>query len=166
MFEGRVLSVCVDEVSMPDGSSAGREVVRHSGGVVVLAIWEGNLIMVRQYRHPAGCELLELPAGKLEPGEDPRECAIRELEEETGYRAARVIKLGSFYTSPGYSSELLHMYLAHGLTPTAQRLDPGEQLDVVYMPFDEAVTACLGGKIPDAKTALALLTYKNLYSQA
>jgi len=163
VFEGGVFSVRVDDVTMPDGSRAEREVVNHSGGVVILAILEGKVIMVRQYRHPAGAELLELPAGKLEPREDPKECAVRELEEETGYLASMVTKLGSFYASPGYSSEMLHLYLASGLEATAQRLDDGEHLEVVYVPYEEALGDCLNGKIQDAKTALALLIYKKLY---
>ena len=116
--------------------------------------------MVRQYRHPAGQHLLELPAGKLEKGEDPDRCAARELEEETGYRPQSVKKLGSFYPTPGYVSEILHLYLADELVPTKQNLDPGEFLDVIAMPLKDALAACFDGRIVDAKTALALLMYK------
>ena len=160
LFEGHVVSVHIDKVTLPDGSVAEREVVEHGGGVAILAIWQGKVLMVRQHRHPAGQELLELPAGKLEHGEDPRQCAIRELEEETGYLTSTVTRLGSFYATPGYTTEVLHLYLAHDLTPTAQNLDPGEFLDVIHMPLEDAYAACFDGRIADAKTALALLIYK------
>ena len=160
LFKGRILSLHLDKIKLPDGSVAKREVIEHGGGVAILAIYEGDVLMVRQYRHPAGQHLLELPAGKLEKGEDPDRCAIRELEEETGYRPQSVTKLGCFYPTPGYVSEILHLYLADGLVPTKQNLDPGEFLDVVTMPLEDALTACFDGRIVDAKTALALLMYK------
>lgn len=156
IYKGKILSLHLDEVRLPDGSTATREVVEHSGGVAVLALWEGEVLMVRQYRHPTGQYLLELPAGKLEPGEDPALCAIRELEEETGYRAGKVRRLGFFYATPGYVDEKLYLYTAEDLSPTAQHLDEGEFLDVVRMPLADALAACRDGRIIDAKTALAL----------
>ena len=157
VFNGKILDVYLDEIRLEDGRAASREVVEHHGGVVILAVVEGEVLLVRQYRHPAGQSLLELPAGKLEKGEDPAACALRELEEETGYRAATLRDLGRFYATPGYSSEIFYLYQAQNLTQTAQRLDPDEFLEVERLPLKEALTACTDGRIKDAKTALALM---------
>ena len=157
VFNGKILDVYLDEVRLEDGRAASREVVEHNGGVVILAVVDGAVLFVRQYRHPAGQSLLELPAGKLEKGEDPAVCAIRELEEETGYKAAALRDLGRFYATPGYSSEMLYLYEAQELTQTAQRLDPGEFLEVERLPLKDALAACTDGRIIDAKTVLALL---------
>lgn len=157
IYSGKILKLYLDEVELPDGNIASREVVEHGGGVVILASADGeNLLLVRQYRHPVGKELLELPAGKLEAGESPADCAVRELEEETGYRAEKVWELGRFYPSPGYTSEMQYLYAAEGLTPTAQHLDEGEAIDVVTLPIAEALAACRDGRIQDSKTALAI----------
>ena len=161
MFNGRVVDVYLDKVATPEGKQINREVVEHSGGVVTLAIVEGQVLLVRQYRHPAGQSLLELPAGKLEKGEDPAECAARELEEETGYRPERVYELGRFYASPGYLGEIFYLYVAENLTPTAQNLDPDEELSIERLPLEDALAACFDGRIVDAKTALTLLLYAN-----
>ena len=159
LFKGRVLTLHLDKIRMPSGKEAEREVAEHGGGVVILALVGGDVLFVRQYRHPAGQALLELPAGKLEKGEDPAQCAARELEEETGYRPGSVRSLGSFYASPGYCTEILHLYAAEQLTATAQNLDHDEELEVVRLPLDDAVAACFDGRIVDSKTALALLIY-------
>jgi len=116
--------------------------------------------MVRQYRQPAGAHLLELPAGKVEAGEDPAVSAARELEEETGFRPGSVRELGRFYATPGYCSEIFYLYAAENLIPTAQKLDEDELLDVERLPFHDAVDACFDGRIIDAKTALTLLLFK------
>jgi ADP-ribose pyrophosphatase len=157
IYSGRILKLHLDEVELPEGKTVSREVVEHGGGVAILASADGvNLLLVRQYRHPVGRELLELPAGKLEAGESPAACAMRELEEETGYRAKQVRQLGCFYPSPGYTSEALYLYAAQGLVPTAQHLDEDEMLSVVTLPISEALAACRDGRILDAKTALAI----------
>ena len=160
LYNGKVVALYLDRIRMEDGNEAMREVVEHSGGVVILALLKGEVLMVRQYRHPAGRSLLELPAGKLEKNEDPAVCAARELEEETGYRPGSVRELGRFYATPGYCSEIFYLYAAENLTQTAQRLDPDELLSVERIPFDDAIAACFDGRIIDAKTALALLLYK------
>jgi len=159
LYNGRIIDVYLDKVTTPEGKQVSREMVEHSGGVVALAVLGGDVLFVRQYRHPAGQRLLELPAGKLEKGEDPAECAARELEEETGYRPAKVHQLGRFYATPGYCSEIFYLYVAEDLTPTAQRLDPDEVLSVERLPLEDALSACFDGQIIDAKTALALLLY-------
>ena len=160
IYKGKVLTLHRDEVLLQNGAQAYREVVEHSGGVAILAMTGGNVLLVRQFRYPAGREMLELPAGKLNPGEDPKVCAARELEEETGCKPGKLRRLGSFYASPGYTSEILHLYLAEELTRTSQKLDADELLSVVAMPFQDALAACADGRISDAKTALALLIFK------
>ena len=157
LYNGKILKLHLDQVEIEGGKVTSREVVEHGGGVAILASADGgNLLLVRQYRHAAGQALLELPAGKLELGEDPAACARRELEEETGFRAERVWELGHFYASPGYTSELLYLYAADGLAPTAQHLDEDEVLSVVTLPISDALAACRDGRIRDAKTALAI----------
>jgi len=161
LYNGKIVDVYLDMIRQPDGKEVPREVVEHSGGVITLAIDEGDVLFVRQYRHPTGKELLELPAGKLEKGEDPAECAARELEEETGFRPGSVRELGRFYATPGYGSEIFYLYHAEDLTPTAQNLDPDELLDIVRIPYADAIAACMDGRIIDAKTALTLLLLEN-----
>jgi ADP-ribose pyrophosphatase len=158
IFKGRIITVRKDEVELIDGRRAEREVVHHNGGVAVLALDEDmNVLFVRQFRYPYGEVLLELPAGKLEPGEDPLAAGLRELEEETGYAAGRYESLGQCYPTVGYCDEVLHLYLASDLTKTAQNLDEDEFLSVEKIPFDKAVALCLDGTIKDAKTVVAVL---------
>ncbi len=158
IYDGKILSLSRCTVELENGRTTFREVVRHHGGVCVAALdSEERLLMVRQFRFPAGEELLELPAGKLEKGEEPMACGFRELEEETGHTAARLIPLARMLPTPAYCTEVIHIYRAEGLTPTRQHLDPGEFLSVERVPFDEAVAMVLDGKIPDAKTQLGIL---------
>jgi ADP-ribose pyrophosphatase len=158
IYEGRVVNLRRDRVELADGSTATREVVEHSGGVAVLALDEAdNVFMVRQFRYGIGRETLEIPAGKRERGEDPRLCGLRELEEETGHVAGRFKAFGSVDPTPAYDSEVIHLFLAEDLRPTAQRLDPGEFLSVERIPFAEVVALCLSGDITDAKTLAAVL---------
>jgi ADP-ribose pyrophosphatase len=165
-FSGRVFNVEVHAVTLPDGTSSRREIVRHNGGACVLALdSQMGVAMVRQYRKAFDCELLEIPAGKLEAGEDPLDCARRELSEETGLTAARFHLLTTFYPSPGYSSEILHIYLATGLTPGQAHLDHGEFLSCQTCPLDELLDRVDRGEIRDAKTIIALtLTARRLNS--
>ena len=157
IFDGRIVRLRIDTLTMPGGGTADREICGHDDAAAVVAIDpDDQIVLVRQYRHPVGRELLELPAGKLEAGESPAACAMRELEEETGYRAKQVRQLGCFYPSPGYTSEALYLYAAQGLVPTAQHLDEDEMLSVVTLPISEALAACRDGRILDAKTALAI----------
>ena len=158
LYRGRIINLRNDEVILPNGKPAGREVVEHPGGVCVAALTDRDeLLFVRQYRHPYEEILLELPAGKLEPGEDPLVCGKRELEEETGYTAARYRFLGQLYPSPGYCAEIIHMYLATGLSPSRMHPDEDEFLEPVRLPLKEAVCRILNGEIKDAKTQAAVL---------
>lgn len=158
IYHGRVFDIHRDRVRLSDGSEAGREVVEHSGGVCIAAVDEArNICLVTQFRYPLGEETLEVPAGKLEPGEDPLVAAVRELGEETGYTAENIEKIGTFYSSPGFCSETLHFYLATGLTPGEQHLDEGELLTARKLPLDEAVRMVLCDKIKDGKTKTLVL---------
>lgn len=158
IFEGKIITVHVDDIELPDGSKAFREVVEHSGGVCVVPLTdEGEIMMVRQYRYPFKKQLLEIPAGKLEKGEDPLEAGKRELEEECGVIAEKVISLGTVYPTVAYCSEVIYMYAAAGLTKTQQHLDEGEFLGVEKVKFEDAVDMIMKGEICDAKTVAAIL---------
>lgn len=160
-FRGRIVYMHVDKVSLPDGGTAVREIVEHSGGVTVLPLDDnGNVTCVRQYRYAMGEHVLETPAGKLEKGEEPLTCAIRELEEETGFQAESFIFLGEVYPSPGYCREKLYAYLATGLKKGSAHLDEGEFLDVETHPLSELVEMAMDGRIRDAKTVIAILKTK------
>jgi len=158
IFSGRIIDVRRDKVRLVNGRTVTREVVEHLGGAVVVPVDEkGNVIAVRQFRYPFERELLELPAGKLERGEDPLECAVRELSEETGYTAGRFTFLGEAYPSPGYCHESLYIYLATDLKAGAQHLDEDEFLRVEVIPLEEFVRAVMDGKVRDAKTIIGVL---------
>jgi ADP-ribose pyrophosphatase len=158
VYSGRILDLEVDRVRLPHGGEALREVVRHRGAVVILPLLgDGGLVLVRQHRYPTGEILLELPAGKLDPGESPVACALRELEEETGWRAAEATDLGWFYTTPGFSDEVLHAFCATGLKPSSDHLpDPDEAIEVVTLNIESALEACRDGGIRDGKTIATL----------
>lgn len=161
IYRGRIVYLHEDEVTLPDGSPARREIVEHSGGVAIVPLdGEGNVYCVRQYRYAVREHLLELPAGKLNEGEDPKACAVRELSEETGLSADELIYLGAVYPSPGYCRETLHMYLARGLKSGRQHLDEGEFLDVEKHSLEKLAEMSLSGEIKDAKTVIAILKTK------
>ncbi len=163
IFRGKILHVIRDEIQLPDGQAATREVVRHPGGVCVLALdGEGRVMMVSQYRYPYGEVLRELPAGKLEYGEEPESAAKRELLEETGAIPGRFTSLGKLYPSPGYCDEVIHMYLARDLTFGETHPDEDEFLSVERVPFEALVEQVLSGEIRDAKTIAAVLKGKLL----
>jgi ADP-ribose pyrophosphatase len=158
IYSGRIIDVRVDHITLPAGQAAIREVVTHPGGAVALAtLADGNILFVRQPRYPLGRDLLELPAGKLDAGEDPSNSVLRELEEETGYRAGRIQHLCSFYTSPGFCNELLHLYRAEELTLTRQNLEHDEHISVESYALPEAIEMVSDGRIQDAKTIIGLL---------
>lgn len=163
IFTGRVISVTLDTVELENGSTGIREVVHHHGGAGVAALNEQDEIyLVRQYRYALDRELIEIPAGKLEPEEDPFETAKRELGEEAGLRAAEYRDLGYIIPTCGYCSEIIYLYAAKDLSPVSQHLDADEFLSVFTMPLGEAVRLVLSGEITDSKTVAAILKLKAL----
>ena len=160
-FEGRVFNVVVDDVEYPSGNRSVREVARHAGGSVILALFpDHRIILIRQHRYPLGEFIWELPAGKLFTGEDPVECARRELEEETGYMAAEWKLLNAIYTTPGFCDEVLHIYLATGLTeaPGGRKLEEGEEtMTMKIIPIEEAAAMIETMEIRDGKSICGIL---------
>lgn len=164
LYRGKIVTLYRDQVELENGAAAVREVVRHHGGVAVLALDEDNSVLfVRQFRYPYGETLLELPAGKLNPGEDPAACGMRELMEETGYEAGTCEFLARVYPTPGYTDEILHLYVAKNLQFVRQKLDEDEFLTVEKIPFEKALALCLDGGITDAKTLISILKYNAVH---
>lgn len=158
VYQGIIVNVRRDKAKLPDGRLTNREVVEHPGGVTILPVDEaGNCYMVRQFRYPFGRMMLEAPAGKLEYGEEHRSCAERELSEETGLRADELVYLGPCCTSPGFSTEVLHIYLALGLHQGESHPDEDEFLNVEKRSLSELVALAMSGEIDDGKTVVALL---------
>lgn len=164
MYEGKIINLRRDTALLPDGNTALREVVEHPGGVCVAALTDNDeILFVKQFRYPYFETVLEIPAGKRDKGnEDPLECGIRELEEETGAKAEKFIPLGELYPSPGYCGEIIWLYAATGLTFSEQHLDEDEFLTVEKIPLEKAVQMILSGEIKDAKTQAAVLKLKLL----
>ena len=163
IFNGRVIRVTYDKVLLENGNTSTREVVHHHGGACILPVDENeNITLVRQYRYALGEEMWELPAGKLEKGEDPFEAAKRELAEECGLTADHFVDLGVVYPTVGYDSEKIYLWAAPGLHNVSQHLDEDEFLDVVKMPLDEALRLVLNGTIKDSKTQIGILKYAML----
>ena len=153
-------------MELENGSVVGRDVVHHSGGVCVVPLTENNeVLFVRQFRYPYQKVLLEIPAGKLNYGEDHYACGLRELKEETGCSAKEYTYLGCLYPTPAYDTEIIHMYLAKGLESGEQKLDDDEFLEVTKIPLDKAVEMVMNNEIEDAKTQLALLKTKMLLNK-
>ena len=159
IYDGKVIKVMRDQVSLPNGESAYREIVHHNGGATVLAVKDDMVYFVRQYRYAYHDELLELPAGKLNEGEDPKCSAIRELEEETGLRATDVDLITKLYPSPGYTDEVIYVYLALDFVQGTQHLDEDEFLGVITLPLSTVKDMLDSGEIRDAKTIVALRYY-------
>jgi|SRR5579872_732810 len=157
IYRGRIISLRIDEVEMEDGRRHAYEIVEHPGAVCVIAQpTPDEIILIQQYRRAVGRHLWEVPAGKLEPGEDPVDCAVRELREETGYRCERMRELWTFYTSPGFCDERLHLCVAEGLTPGAAAPEEYEAIRVEAMRVADAWAMVERDEIPDAKTQIAL----------
>jgi ADP-ribose pyrophosphatase len=161
LYTGKVFDMIVDHVEYPSGKKGVREIAHHPGGAVVVPLFDtGDILMVRQLRYPLGKHILELPAGKLDKGEDPSHAALRELEEETGWTAGKLEKLTSIYTTPGFCDEELHIYLARGLreSPHGHKREEGEQTMTLHtIPLRDAVTMAYNGELKDSKTVIGLL---------
>lgn len=157
-YNGKILNLRVDKAELPNGAEAIREVVEHHGGVTMAALTDENeLLFVRQFRYPYGEVVLELPAGKLEDGENPLAAGIRELKEETGAVGKKFMDLGKFYPSPGYTDEVIHLYGAVGISFEDQNLDADEFLNVERIPLSKAVEMVLNNEIVDGKSQAAIL---------
>ncbi|MGD6815668.1 NUDIX hydrolase [Metabacillus sp. 84] len=159
IYSGKIIDLYVQEVELPNGKTSKREVIKHPGAVAVIAITpEGKLLMVEQFRKALERTLIEIPAGKLEPGEEPEKTAVRELEEETGFTARSIDHLVSFYTSPGFADELVHLYITEDLAPIENEahLDEDEFVDLMEVTLEEAEALLKDGRIYDAKTAYAV----------
>jgi len=158
VWRGRFFAFKSDEVELPDGRVTVRDIVEHPGAVAIIPILsDGRILLVRQYRYAVGKELLEIPAGTIEAGESPQECAVRELSEETGYEAERMKELTRFYTAPGYSSELIHIFVAEGLKSGSRNLEEDEEIKVEAFKPDEILNMISRHVIEDGKTICGIL---------
>lgn len=158
IYRGSVINLRVDTVKFPNGRTGKREVVEHSGAVAIIPVnQDGQLFLVRQYRHAVGKSLLEIPAGRIEPGEDLESSARRELLEETGCEAKELVRLCSFFSTPGFTSEELHIFFASGLTLLEQNLDEDEFVEVLQVPWEKAIKMIWSGEICDAKSVAGIL---------
>jgi ADP-ribose pyrophosphatase len=157
-YQGRIIRVAAETVTLPNRRVVQLDVVRHPGASAVVPVKEdGTVLLIHQFRHAAGGYLFEVPAGTLAPGESPDACALREVEEEVGYRAGRLAHLGSIVTAPGFCDEQIHLYLATDLQPSRQSLDHDEVLTIVEMPLAEAMSKIYDNTIRDAKSIAALV---------
>jgi len=158
VYDGKIVKLSTDRVELPNGNVAELEMIRHPGAAAVVPLdSEGQVLLVRQYRYAAGGWLLEVPAGKLDAGEPPRDCALREVEEETGFRPGHLTPMGWIWTTPGFTDEKIWLYLATELVPTRQSLQQDEVLTVERLPLDDAVEWATRGEIVDGKSICALL---------
>lgn len=156
IYKGKIINVRLDTVLLPNGRTATREVVHHPGAVGIIACLGEHILMVRQYRYALAKETLEIPAGKIDPGEKPEKCAVRELREETGYEGNMQF-LGVFHTSPGFADEIIYLYLATNLKWSPLKADEDEFLGVIKVPWAEAVRMVTTNQIQDAKSVLGIL---------
>lgn len=157
IYKGRILTLNLETARLPNGTSVELEIIRHPGAAAVVPVKDdGTVVLIRQYRHAVGGFIYEIPAGKLQPNEEPLICAARELEEEIGYRAASLELLTSIFTAPGFADEVIHIYKGTGLVPGNQQLDQDEVLKIVEFPLHEALMMVQDGTIRDAKTIVGL----------
>ncbi|KYD02252.1 NUDIX hydrolase [Bacillus atrophaeus] len=159
LFSGKVIDLYVEDVELPNGKTSKREIVKHPGAVAVLAVTDSNkIILVNQYRKPLERTIVEIPAGKLEKGEEPEYTALRELEEETGYTAKKLTKITAFYTSPGFADEIVHLFLAEDLSVLEEKreLDEDEFVEVMEVTLEDALKLVETREVYDAKTAYAI----------
>lgn len=156
---GKNFSFKTDTVKLPNGTETIRDTVDHPGAVAIVPVHDGEMVLIRQYRYATRSELLEIPAGTLEIGEDPYACAVRELQEETGYAASDWNKLLSAYVAPGYSNEMIHIYVAEGLTPVGANPEEDESINVEKYSFEKVLEMIEYNEIKDAKTISGVLAY-------
>lgn len=160
IYDGRVVSLRVDTIEAPGGRRTTREIVEHAECVAIVALdADGNVILVRQFRKAVGKPLLEIPAGGVDPGENPEDCVRREMQEETGFYPQKVEKLGGFYAAPGYCTEYLHLYLATDLKPGRLIAEDTEEIEVVRMPLKRALGLVKSGEVCDGKSIAGLLFF-------
>jgi len=161
IYQGKVIDLAVDTVLFP-GQSVDMECIKHPGGAAVVPLLpDGSVVLIKQYRYVVNDTIWEIPAGRLEKGERPRDCAFRELEEEVGYKATEMVNLGEIYSAPAYCTEIIYLFLATGLIPGKQSLDDDEYIEIVTLPLDEAIAMVEKGEITDAKTVAGLLLTKH-----
>ena len=164
LFQGEILGLFLDRVRLPNGKTAAREKISHPGAVGIIPVTEdNNILLVRQYRYPVGKITIEIPAGKIDKDEAPEKCARREMAEEVGAAGGDLRLLSSFYTTPGFCDEVLHLYLATGFSISANNLDQDEFLDIINMGLDEACEWIKEGRIKDSKTIIAILMAKDIF---
>jgi ADP-ribose diphosphatase len=157
IYKGRVVNLNLETVTLPNGNTVEMELIHHPGAAAIVPMKDDKtVLLIRQYRHAVGGYLLEIPAGKLDPGEDPRDCAARELEEEIGFRASSLEPVVTFFTSPGFTDEVIHIFKATGLTPGTQNLGRDEVLAVIELPLERAIAQVEDGTIRDGKTIIGL----------
>lgn len=162
VYTGRIISLDVDRVRFPNGTTGELEMIRHSGASAVVPLFDAgktdpDVLLIRQYRYAANGYLYEIPAGRLDPGESPEECAKRELREETGYSANQIQLLTTIYTTPGFTDETIHIFMVAGLTVGVANLEPDEFVELQSIPLSRAIAMVRSGEIMDAKTAMGLL---------
>ena len=157
IYKGPIVDLYVETVTLPNGATVDLDVIHHPGAAAVVPVKEdGSVILIRQFRHAVGGYIYEIPAGKLDHGEDPKVCAARELEEEIGYRAASLEKLASILTTPGFTDEMIHIYEGTGLTKGTQQLDHDEVIEILEVPIEKAIAQIKDGTIKDVKTIIGL----------
>ncbi len=157
IYKGKIIDLSVETVTLPNGATAELEVIIHPGAAAVVPMKDDRtVVLVRQYRHAVGSFIHEIPAGKLHPGEDPRDCAVREVEEETGYKVGRLEPILSFFTTPGFTNEIIHIFVGSDLSPGTQNLGADEVLEIVEIPLAQAIDRINDGVIQDAKTIIGL----------
>lgn len=157
VYDGRILNLRVDQLMLGNGKTAKREIIEHRGAAAIVPVIQGrDVVLVRQYRYAVATDLLEVPAGTMEQGETPEECAVRELEEETGYRCKEIEKILEFFPVPGYSTERIHVYIAKGLSKSKMHTEDDEQISVEILPMENALEKVRSGEIHDAKSICAL----------
>jgi ADP-ribose pyrophosphatase len=161
VYDGRVVRLRVDTVRTADGSETTREIIEHEPVIAVIPLDdEERLLMVKQYRSPVEKELLEIPAGGIEPGEEPADAVIREMQEETGYRPGKLVPLGGFYSTPGFTDEYLHIFLATELVPGRLYAEDTDEIEVVRVPLADIPELTVTGRIEDSKTLAALILFR------